>query len=113
MNQKELEQMKQRLFSLRSEFQEIEKASYDSNKTVELDQTRVGRLSRMDAMQAQQMALETTRRNRRQQVKIENTLRRIDLQPDEYGYCFDCGEEINIRRLFIDPTNTLCIKCAD
>jgi DnaK suppressor protein len=70
----------------------------------------VGRLSRMDAMQAQQMAQETERRRQQQLMKVEGALRRME--SGEYGYCFVCGEEIDLRRLALDPTNTRCIKCA-
>ena len=111
MNEGELEQVKQHLIRLRTELQELEKTSKGSSKTVDLDQARVGRLSRMDAMQGQQMALEEARRRQLQLVKIEGALRRIE--SDEYGYCFSCDEEIVRARLFFDPTNTRCIGCAD
>ena len=78
--------------------------------TVELDQTRVGRLSRMDAMQIQQMELALSRRQQDELVKINQALRRLD--GGEFGECFACGEEINPRRLEIDPVATLCISCA-
>ncbi|MBE9562669.1 MAG: TraR/DksA C4-type zinc finger protein, partial [Proteobacteria bacterium] len=35
------------------------------------------------------------------------------IKSGDYGECFVCGEEINILRLTLDPTNTRCIKCAD
>ena len=90
MNKDEIEQFKQRLLELRSELQESEKAYKESGDSIELDQTRVGRLSRMDAMQVHQMALETSRRRQHQLLKIEGALRRID--SDEYGDCFVCGK---------------------
>jgi len=106
-----IEQLKQRLLDLRSELMESEKAYRASGDSIELDQTRVGRLSRMDAMQAHQMALETSRRRQHQLLKIEGALRRIDSK--EYGYCYVCGEEIDIRRLSADPTITRCMGCVD
>ena len=106
-----IDKARQRLLHLRSELQELEQTSRDTGATVELDQSRVGRLSRMDAMQAQQMALEAGRRRRDQLLKIEGALHRID--SGEYGYCFVCGEEIDGRRLSADPTNTRCIKCVE
>ena len=77
---------------------------------MELDQSRVGRLSRMDAMQAQQMALESARRRRQKISKVEGALRRIE--SGDYGYCFVCGEEMDAQRLAVDPTLTRCIGCA-
>ncbi len=111
MNKVEIEQIRQKLFLLRSELQELEETSKEASKPVELDQARVGRLSRMDAMQVQQMAQETARRQQRQLLMTEGAIRRIE--SGEYGYCFVCGEEIDIRRLAVDPTNTRCIECAE
>ena len=111
MDEKNLEQIRQLLLKMKSDLQEQEKASKETGKPVELDQTKVGRISRMDAMQAQQMALDASRRRQLQLVKIENAFRRIE--SDEYGYCLDCDEDIDIRRLMVDPSNTRCIKCAE
>ena len=82
----------------------------DSTEVVELDQTRVGRLSRMDAMQAQAMAQETQRRDRLEINRVVAALQRFD--SDEYGYCLRCGEIIAAARLQVDPAATLCISCA-
>ena len=111
MNNKEIESFKKKLFQMRSELQELEKSSEASKGTVELDQAKVGRISRMDAMQLQQMALEEARRRQQKLLKIEGALRRIE--SDEYGECFICGEEIDPRRLNFDATNTRCITCVD
>lgn len=110
MNAAETEQFRQKLLLLKQQLQEREEISRDAAKPVELDQASVGRLSRMDAMQAQQMAQETERRRQYQLMKVEGALRRIE--SDEYGCCFVCGKEIDIRRLSLDPTNTRCMKCA-
>jgi DnaK suppressor protein len=82
----------------------------DAASIVELDQTRVGRLSRMDAMQAQAMAQESGRRREAMLVAIGLALGRIEA--DEYGVCSDCDELINPKRLDFDPTVRRCIKCA-
>jgi len=111
MDEENLEQIKQLLLKMKSELQEQEETSKEIGKPVELDQTKVGRISRMDAMQAQQMALDGSRRRQLQLVKIENAFQRID--SGEYGYCLGCEEDIDIRRLMVDPTNTHCIECAE
>jgi DnaK suppressor protein len=81
-----------------------------STKPVELDQTTVGRLSRMEAIQAQAMAVATQNRRELQLQRIKAALKRID--EGEYGLCDDCEESINPRRLAFDPTVTLCLTCA-
>ena len=76
-----------------------------------LDQSMVGRLSRMDALQAQQMAKETSRRRQIQLQKVDNALHR--LEEGKYGYCLVCDEEISPGRLDFDPASTRCIACVD
>ncbi len=80
-------------------------------KTVELDQTRQGRLSRMDAMQQQAMAVAAGERRQQELGRIEAALRRI--ADGDYGVCLDCGEEIARGRLKIQPTATRCVRCAE
>jgi len=111
MDHARVEQFRQQLLQLRLELQAQEQALGEDNGPVELDQARVGRLSRMDAMQGQQMALEASRRRQAQLEKIEGALRRIE--SNTYGDCFVCGEEIDQRRLAIDPTNTRCPECME
>ncbi|WP_177421066.1 TraR/DksA family transcriptional regulator [endosymbiont of Lamellibrachia barhami] len=111
MTEEEMEQIRQQLLCLKSKLQELEETFKETNKPLELDQARVGRLSRMDAMQAQEMALEASRRRQSQLLKVEGALRRIE--SGEYGYCFVCGKEIGIRRLSVDPANTRCMECAE
>lgn len=78
--------------------------------TVELDQQSVGRLSRMDAMQQQEMARAEARRRTGDLARIDIALNRIT--EGEYGWCAECGEPIGFRRLEIDPAAVLCVGCA-
>jgi DnaK suppressor protein len=57
----------------------------EDRKPVELDQSQVGRLSRMDAMQVQEMALEQERRRGIEIQRINAALARIT--DGEYGFC--------------------------
>jgi len=77
---------------------------------VELDQARVGRLSRMDAMQAQAMSAATNRRRDVELQRIESALQR--LADGNYGICLSCEEEISPQRLEADPATPVCIDCA-
>jgi len=78
--------------------------------TVTLDQSCVGRLSRMDAMQSQAMNQEAQRRRKVEICRLEVALKR--LLDGEYGYCEECGEEIVHGRLMLDPAAPFCIECA-
>lgn len=108
------EQLKQQLhLQLQQMYQSLlAQIAAETNDTqvVELDQSRLGRLSRMDALQGQQMGLEAARRKQHQLQIIEGALLRIN--SDEYGECFVCGEDIDLNRLKFDPTVTRCINCA-
>ena len=53
---------RERLAARLLELNDLAETGDAAAKPVELDQTRVGRLSRMDAMQAQAMSIETKRR---------------------------------------------------
>jgi DnaK suppressor protein len=98
------------LLKLLETLESTEKTARDAAATVELDQTRVGRLSRMDALQSQAMSLETIRRREAQIRRIHVALER--LANDEYGECVSCGEWIDPRRLEFDPSVLTCFECA-
>jgi len=94
-----------------SALQSQDETNADSRDTVILDQTSVGRLSRMDAMQQQAMA-KATRQNRAAEIQaIKNALLR--LEEGEFGYCEDCGEDIPPKRLELNPTAVRCVSCAN
>ena len=77
---------------------------------VMLDQDSVGRLSRIDAMQVQAMALAQAKRRASERLAIDAALKRIEL--GDHGYCMKCGDEIAPARLEHNPAVTVCIDCA-
>jgi DnaK suppressor protein len=107
----QIQELKNILLKQQDDLAALEQTGADAASVVELDQTRVGRLSRMDALQGQAMSRESLRRRQIQSQKISATLRRID--HEDYGYCAECGDEIAFKRLLFDPTTTLCITCAN
>lgn len=86
------------------------KGAADSRAPVQLDQTSVGRLSRMDAIQQQAMALATQARRTEALRRIDQALARLDA--GTYGECVACGEEIAPKRLALDPAVATCLECA-
>ena len=103
-------QFKQQLEELKIATEAEIKQAEEAAKPVELDQTTVGRLSRMDAMQQQEMVLAQQRRRQEMLVKIDGAFKRIE--NGDYGYCTNCDEEIAGKRLALDPTVLTCIRCA-
>jgi DnaK suppressor protein len=98
-----------RLRALRAQIVEARAAHEDDRRPVQLDQTR-GRLSRMDAMQGQAMAIELERRREVELARVDAALER--LAAGEYGSCVTCGEAIEPKRLEFDPSTPLCLACA-
>lgn len=111
MSELDTEQYRQQLLELKVALEEIEETSQKAGDTVQLDQQSVGRLSRMDALQAQQMARASEQRRQETLTRIQGALRRIEA--GQFGVCFVCGERIDERRLSVDPTNTRCPACAE
>ena len=82
----------------------------NSTEVVELDQTKIGRLSRMDAIQRQSMAIEMERRREVDLRRVEAAIER--LKSGDFGYCVSCDEKIPLKRLKFDPACTTCVTCA-
>jgi DnaK suppressor protein len=106
----ELTRMRERLLTLAAELQELEESSREAAETVELDQARQGRLSRVDALQGQAMSIAAQERRRVERSRIEAALARIDA--GIFGDCVVCGEPIAPQRLELDPSTPMCITCA-
>ena len=81
-----------------------------ATETVELDQGQQGRLSRIDAMQAQKMAEAQRDRAVARLKRVQNILETTD--EDDFGCCGDCGEAIPLKRLLARPDSVLCVECA-
>lgn len=110
MKKSEIGNFKTLLEQIRSDLNDLESTYKASSATVILDQTSVGRLSRMDAMQGQQMALEAERRRKETLLQIESALKRID--KGTFGHCLVCENEIALGRLKINPAATRCVDCT-
>lgn len=106
----DLDHFRTQLKLLRAELERIDAESAAERAPVTLEQDSVGRLSRIDAMQVQAMALATQRRRQQEMTAIDAALRRID--QGEFGYCLICGDVIAAARLAHSPAVATCIECA-
>ncbi|MGK0240122.1 MAG: DnaK suppressor protein [Candidatus Pelagisphaera sp.] len=70
----------------------------------------IGRLSRLDSMQAQQMILAQQRRLREELEHLQSALERIG--KGTYGNCAYCLSPIAYERLEAMPDAVVCISCA-
>lgn len=109
LTEEELREIRTRLAAdleaLRGQLEDLRAAA----APVSLDLS-IGRLSRMDAMQQQQMATATRQRVEVELRQVEAALRRLD--GDDYGACVACGGEIERRRLRARPASTTCLPCG-
>ncbi len=94
----------------RDDLSEASAKTAEERAPVEVDPQSVGRLSRMDAIQVQAMAVATEARRQNRLRRIEAALGRLD--DGDYGYCLGCDEAIPAKRLAIDAAVTRCVDCA-
>jgi len=79
-------------------------------KTVELDQTAVGRLSRMDSMLSQGMAQGLREREVAKLGLLREAMAR--LEAGTYGVCTSCGGSVAFERLMVFPESPTCAACG-
>lgn len=83
----------------------------NDGSAIELDQTRVGRLARMEAMQHHAIAQVQHERAKAQRLALERLLSRVN--DDDFGECYYCGEDIGVGRMLVRPESMKCITCAE
>ncbi len=111
LNNRELAELENKLAQQKEELIELLNGSQQACEAVGLDQTRQGRLSRMDALQAQ--AMFQASRQRWQEALQRIGAAQARMAAGEYGYCLRCDEAMDPRRLALDPAATLCVDCAE
>jgi DnaK suppressor protein len=109
LTEAQLKELRADLQALLSELQGRLERIGDDSQPVQLDQQMVGRLSRMDAMQQQQMAQASQSQMRAQLSRVSLAL--VAMDEEEFGYCRSCDEPIAFARLKIRPDSPLCVGC--
>ncbi len=105
----QIAQLRAQLVSQQQELAELLKNAGESTGPVTLDQQSVGRVSRIDAIQQQQMAIASQQQASAMLQRTDLALRRID--DGDYGICMQCGESIAYARLQAQPFANRCIDC--
>ena len=86
------------------------KVSEEAMRPVELDQTAVGRLSRMDSLQSQSMAKNLAEREQVRFALLREALVRLDA--GTFGLCSECAAPVPFERLVIFPEAPTCQSCG-
>lgn len=89
----------------------LELSATNDSGAVQLDQTRVGRLSRMDAMQQQALSQSLKERLMRNRRRLEAALERVN--NGSFGLCCRCQDELEPERLESEPAAPFCADCQD
>ena len=87
-----------------------ESSSSEEEREAIAPDVAIGRLSRLDAMQMQEVAKEAERRREERRSQLEFALEQLD--SGTYGRCDRCGEDIDFARLKVTPEATRCWPCA-
>jgi DnaK suppressor protein len=109
LSEDQLAGLRHSLEALRLDLRERLLRNSDDSRPVTLDQQLLGRLSRMDAMQQQQMAQANRSQMQAQLKRVVQALQRME--EGDYGYCSSCDQGINFARLQVRPDAPLCLDC--
>ncbi|MEL6544246.1 MAG: TraR/DksA C4-type zinc finger protein [Myxococcota bacterium] len=102
-------ELREDLVQLRDELQAFLGQNKSATQAVELDQTKMGRVSRIDAIQVQKMA-EANRRDA--QTRLQKVMAALNrMEREAYGICGLCEEPIAFKRLKARPEAQSCIAC--
>ncbi len=107
----QLQELHSLLLATRAKLEQQLQDGESATDVVVLDQTTVGRVSRVDAMQQQSMAVSTRANAQVTLRKVIAALRCID--EEGYGYCSNCDEPIEFKRLQVQPQASHCLNCQD
>ena len=86
------------------------RATDDAMRPVELDQSAVGRLSRIDSLQNQSLTRNLQERERAKLADVTAALARMEA--GTYGRCTECGGDVAFERLMIFPETPTCARCG-
>ena len=105
----QLNDIRAQLVEKLSELDRALELTNDHAQTVVLDQTAVGRVSRVEALQDQQLGLAHQRQIAVEILLVKKALRKLDT--GEYGLCERCDEDIPAARLQLIPECECCVVC--
>ncbi len=106
----QLEELHADLLAERDRLEAILRLNKEGSKPVELG-TPIGRLSRMDAIQQQEM---TKASRGTLDVKLRQIHASLEAyRKGDYGDCRSCEEPIGYRRLKARPEAPFCLSCQD
>lgn len=110
MTEEAINRLRKQLEAMEAELLETLETKSDATQPVQLDSS-IGRLSRMDAIQSQQIALGLKGRQQQALLRVRNALEAI--RAGTYGQCRRCKGTISMERLEAQPDAVVCVRCAE
>jgi len=110
LSPEQLEELREELERQLARLKRSMKLTDKAMQTVELDQSAVGRLSRIDSLQNQSMSKGLRDREIVQLSQIREALQRVEA--GTYGVCTVCGGPVPFERLFVFPEAPECAACV-
>lgn len=110
LTEDQLEELSAELSRQLARLQKSMKITDEALRTVELDQTAVGRLSRMDSLQNQALSAGLREREAARLGQIVAAVQRVEA--GRYGMCTSCGADIPFERLYVFPEAPECASCV-
>jgi DnaK suppressor protein len=107
----QIKDLEKKLLALQQEAERSLQLDEPGAAILELDQTAIGRLTRMDAMQGQAIVQATQEQHRLQLQRIAAALQAI--KEGDYGRCEECGKTIPFERLSVNPEAHCCVSCQE
>lgn len=111
LDEKAMQGLKNLLIEMRTQLDEQVRLSNPAVDVVKLDQTSVGRVSRIDAIQQQGIAVAAQNKAKRQILYVNKALKAMEI--GDYGFCVSCGQGISMPRLMVRPEANLCLSCQE
>ena len=110
LTEEQLGTLQDELDSQLAKLQRSMRVTDEALRPIELDQTAVGRLSRIDSLQNQGL---TKNLHQREQIKLALLLEALQrMEARTYGVCTRCGSNIPYERLFVFPETPECAVCT-
>lgn len=105
------EELHQSLRALERELEQQLAGAAPAERGITTGEDAGGRVSRMDAIQRQQMADAERRRLENRLRMVRKALQRV--ADEEYGICTRCEQPIGYARLRARPESLVCIRCQE
>ena len=110
LTEEQLTELEEALARALAKLERSMRSTDEALKPVKLDQTAVGRLSRIDSLQNQGLTRNLRDREQAKLGQIGTAFQR--LADGTYGVCVECGGPIPFARLEVFPETPTCTACS-